>query len=433
MHTSTQAGHASTTPGISEDILLPVGFRLRMEHFFGADFGTVRLHVGELPVHGAAALACGERIHVRPDCYRPGTPEGEKLLAHELAHVIQQRAGRVPAGTPSAPALWVDPVLEAEAEALSELAVRGGVLPYAPVGTRADPEAPAGVWQPATNVTLGGGAVTSATWTGNRPGWTAAILNLYPLLQGEHRRHIIAWDTLKNAVLTWLQGKSIAEINHAVTNSGLYAAMGVAPVLVPPLGGAAQIQAVMNNILTQVNSCPVNVWPGGRNANMSLGFKIRGLKTARRDGGTRKNREISDYTFSRTRGPSLNRKRRLGRGDPITVTIETPGGMYTTMLTRAPVGAYSHSHRMSGRSQRVWTHVSRAHEYDPPKDELSGDEQNQVAWVLDELRTIYNALSSIAMGMAFFINPNVFYWLGRLFHLNTNFLAAYPNGWADFL
>jgi hypothetical protein len=64
---------------------------------------------------GAAAFACGPNILFAPGKYDLGSPCGQQLLAHELTHVLQQRAGRVryPAGN-----RWTivrDAALEAEA------------------------------------------------------------------------------------------------------------------------------------------------------------------------------------------------------------------------------------------------------------------------------------------------------------------------------
>src|SRR5262249_50428162 len=40
---------------------------------------------------GADALAMGEHVAFAPAAYRPGRLDGDRLLAHELVHVIQQR------------------------------------------------------------------------------------------------------------------------------------------------------------------------------------------------------------------------------------------------------------------------------------------------------------------------------------------------------
>jgi hypothetical protein len=62
----------------------------------GNDFSNVRVHdnaVGDAIAksHNATAVAFGEDIAFESGAYRPGTSLGDALIAHELAHVAQQR------------------------------------------------------------------------------------------------------------------------------------------------------------------------------------------------------------------------------------------------------------------------------------------------------------------------------------------------------
>lgn len=72
-----------------------------MEARFGVDFGTVRIHTSA-SAHAAAetlharAFTVGEHIGFGAGEYRPNTVAGRRLLAHELAHVVQQRTGATP-------------------------------------------------------------------------------------------------------------------------------------------------------------------------------------------------------------------------------------------------------------------------------------------------------------------------------------------------
>jgi len=73
---------------------LPGSIRTRMETSFGADFGGVRVHEdGEAASHRALAFARGDDLHFAPNQYRPDSAAGQRLIAHELAHVVQQRNG----------------------------------------------------------------------------------------------------------------------------------------------------------------------------------------------------------------------------------------------------------------------------------------------------------------------------------------------------
>ncbi|MFN3259383.1 MAG: DUF4157 domain-containing protein [Pikeienuella sp.] len=101
---------------------LPPDVRRHMETTFGADFSSVRVHVGPQAERiGAIAFTSGADIYFAPGRYQPETPAGRRLLGHELAHVVQQRQGRVrnPAG---GVAIVQDAALEAEADRMGDRA-----------------------------------------------------------------------------------------------------------------------------------------------------------------------------------------------------------------------------------------------------------------------------------------------------------------------
>ena len=71
--------------------------RRSMESTMGADFGAVRLHVDERSDQlnrqiSAKAFTYGNDIFVRRSDYQPTSAAGQHLLAHELAHTVQQGA-----------------------------------------------------------------------------------------------------------------------------------------------------------------------------------------------------------------------------------------------------------------------------------------------------------------------------------------------------
>jgi hypothetical protein len=75
---------------------LPQRLRPLIEAVFGTALDEVRLHISDRPsLIGARAFAQGDDIHVAPQFYDTESRAGVALLGHELAHVIQQRAGRV--------------------------------------------------------------------------------------------------------------------------------------------------------------------------------------------------------------------------------------------------------------------------------------------------------------------------------------------------
>ncbi|WP_148716385.1 eCIS core domain-containing protein [Chitinolyticbacter meiyuanensis] len=71
------------------------GLRGAMERAFGEDFSGVRLHHdGEADAMsrnlGARAFTVGSHVYFANGEYAPSSPEGQRLLAHELTHVVQQ-------------------------------------------------------------------------------------------------------------------------------------------------------------------------------------------------------------------------------------------------------------------------------------------------------------------------------------------------------
>jgi Domain of unknown function (DUF4157) len=98
---------------------LPDAVRGRMEAALSADFSAVRVHVGPQAERiGAIAFTIGSDIYFAPGRYQPDTIQGQQLLGHELAHVVQQRAGRVRAQHTGGVMVVQDTLLEAEAERL---------------------------------------------------------------------------------------------------------------------------------------------------------------------------------------------------------------------------------------------------------------------------------------------------------------------------
>jgi hypothetical protein len=102
---------------------LPEALRGKMEAALGADFSAVRVHVGPQAERiGAVAFTFGSDIYFAPGRYQPHTMHGQQLLGHELAHVVQQRAGRVKNPLGSRLAVVQDHALEAEADRLGRQA-----------------------------------------------------------------------------------------------------------------------------------------------------------------------------------------------------------------------------------------------------------------------------------------------------------------------
>ncbi|MEL6349194.1 MAG: DUF4157 domain-containing protein [Myxococcota bacterium] len=80
---------------------LPEAVRSRFEQAFNHDFSGVRIRRDGLAAQAADAVnahafTVGETIVFSAGSYAPGTPRGDRLLAHELTHVLQHDQGRLP-------------------------------------------------------------------------------------------------------------------------------------------------------------------------------------------------------------------------------------------------------------------------------------------------------------------------------------------------
>jgi hypothetical protein len=117
---------AATSTGMAADPAM----RARVEQVTGADLGGVRVHTGA-PSHVAAqslsarAFTVGQNVHFASGEYRPGSADGNRLLAHELAHTVQQGA------TASAPQCKLEvsqpgDAAEVEADAVATAATGAG-------------------------------------------------------------------------------------------------------------------------------------------------------------------------------------------------------------------------------------------------------------------------------------------------------------------
>jgi hypothetical protein len=92
-HATSSRIRASTGRGEPLDPLT----RSQMEPLFGTDLAAVRIHRNdaEAPRLMAKAYTVGTDVHFAARQYQPATRSGQQLLAHELAHVVQQSGATV--------------------------------------------------------------------------------------------------------------------------------------------------------------------------------------------------------------------------------------------------------------------------------------------------------------------------------------------------
>jgi len=93
---SPEAGLGAQTDGVQP---LPMSLRAFFEPRFGHDFSQVRIHTGESAALSARSLnalayTAGRDVVFGAGQYAPETAAGRRLLAHELAHVVQQSVAR---------------------------------------------------------------------------------------------------------------------------------------------------------------------------------------------------------------------------------------------------------------------------------------------------------------------------------------------------
>ncbi|MEL7145449.1 MAG: DUF4157 domain-containing protein, partial [Bacteroidota bacterium] len=74
---------------------LPTPVRQKMEAHLGHDFSRVNIYQDSQVAASLAvkSFAYGNSIHFAPGAYEPETADGQKIIIHELMHVVQQRQG----------------------------------------------------------------------------------------------------------------------------------------------------------------------------------------------------------------------------------------------------------------------------------------------------------------------------------------------------
>jgi hypothetical protein len=108
---SSRGGGAALDSGVASKLSPSLG-----------DLSDVRVHTGPAAhdlnhAVSARAFATGTDVYFAPGEYKPNTTDGDRLIAHELAHVVQQR------GAPSSGPLTVSEPgdsMEREADAVAD-------------------------------------------------------------------------------------------------------------------------------------------------------------------------------------------------------------------------------------------------------------------------------------------------------------------------
>jgi hypothetical protein len=191
-----------------------------MEGAFGADLGHVRVHndahaSGLSQRFGASAFAVGNHIAFRQGTFRPGTLSGDGLIAHEVAHTLQQRDASTPAETGTYDRA------ESESAAATPSAVgrltglpgagKGSPIPLGPTGlslqrcdgSRFDQPGP----EPAMDTTSG----LLLHHPSDPPSWASALSPLPSNFKPPKAETIQEWNpTLVQKISQWVNGPESA-------------------------------------------------------------------------------------------------------------------------------------------------------------------------------------------------------------------------------
>ncbi|HST57092.1 MAG TPA: DUF4157 domain-containing protein [Longimicrobium sp.] len=109
---------------------LDAGVRAEMEPRFRHSFADVRVHADGTAAEsakavGAHAYAVGRDVVFGAGRYAPGSADGDRLIAHELAHVVQQRGSASASIQPKLEVGAADDAAERQADAAARAVTRG--------------------------------------------------------------------------------------------------------------------------------------------------------------------------------------------------------------------------------------------------------------------------------------------------------------------
>ncbi|HUS66475.1 MAG TPA: DUF4157 domain-containing protein, partial [Kofleriaceae bacterium] len=117
-------------------VALPAELRARLERALGVSLAGVRLHDDAASHEAAAAIgarayATGQDIHFAQGAFAPQDPEGQRLIAHEVAHTVQQKSASAPAVQNKLAVSQPGDAAEVEADRVADAFVAG--QPAAPI------------------------------------------------------------------------------------------------------------------------------------------------------------------------------------------------------------------------------------------------------------------------------------------------------------
>ncbi len=199
---------------------LPDAQRAKFERSLGADLGAVRVHAGGASAGAAEAVQAqaftvGNDVHFGAGRFDPGSRGGERLLAHEVAHTLQQAGA--PARQDKLAVSGPGDAAEREADRIADAMVDGAKAPLPsekPSATLHRAPAPDAAYGPKPYD--GPAPNWSSTVDPNKPASTFAIADpsLSPTLRAKFEVELLK-QIKKSATLSKL-GATVAEVRKKV-------------------------------------------------------------------------------------------------------------------------------------------------------------------------------------------------------------------------
>jgi hypothetical protein len=214
-----------------------------MEQFLQTDLTSVRVHVGpQAPSIGALAFTNGSNLYFAPGQYQPHTSRGLYLLGHELAHVVQQRQGRV-IGIPGSDLSVVrDRTLDAEANRIALQAARYKTAGRSINAGPRSAQAAANSWKLPDRHQM----------SGQRPGWVAQAMLANNLATEPSQ------GTYLTATLLTSDGGNVEVCNNLQSSGGRHSEDRFIDEILPNLADQGTLQGPpsVNTFFIGINRSP---------------------------------------------------------------------------------------------------------------------------------------------------------------------------------
>jgi hypothetical protein len=269
LHDRGPARTPSVAPAMVHSVLqssghpLPTTRRAALEQQFGFDFSRVRIHddaqaAASADAVRARAYTVGRDIVFGAGQYAPQTPAGERLLRHELTHVVQQRqvADARSAALPIRPA---NDAAERHARAIAERpGASGAIAAHAMPGLQREPAPETAEAPPVEETAL---ARLTVDKTGRVQGWNTDRISLavFEALSRSPSAYIfvrgtyvfgdtdfdprVPGDTVRRALIAWLGRSRIPDIERRIDT--YYGQGGPFPAKV---GGELELEVQHRNV-----------------------------------------------------------------------------------------------------------------------------------------------------------------------------------------